>query len=302
MRGAPVPFVPEGIFTALVTCFHDDGALDLPTLRKTVAFQVAHGAHGVVPLGGTGEPLSLTVDEHKRVIDAVAEEAAGRLQVIVGALLASQADIIATARHAARAGADAVMLIPPYFVMLKPAHLKRHLMEVAAAVPLPLVLYHGPQRSGVRLDVDTLLDLVAAIPSLSAVKDTTGDVYFLSNLVRQAPASFSVLQGWDELVYPTLALGGRGAVLSLGCLVPRMILAIHRAFAAGDLARARELQYQLLPLCDVIYSEPNPAPLKKALAMVGRPAGPTRPPLYSVSTGTVERLERLLPAFAGFVE
>lgn len=292
-----MPFTAEGIFTALVTCFQDDGTLDVPALRKSVQFQIEQGVQGVVPLGGTGEPLSLTVDEHKQVIDAVTEEAGGRVDVVIGALLASQADVIATARHAERAGASAVMLIPPYFVMLKPSHLKRHLVDVAAAVSLPLVLYHGPQRSGVRLDVETLLDMVATVPRLRAVKDTSGDVYFLSNLVRQAPAAFSVLQGWDELVYPTLALGGRGAILSLGCLVPRMILDIHRAFTAGDLTRARELQSRLLPLCEVIYAEPNPAPLKKALAMVGRPAGPTRPPLYPVSTETVERLERLLPSF-----
>ena len=295
-------FTPEGIFTALVTCFGDDGALDLPAMRKSVHFQVEQGVQGVVPLGGTGEPLSLTVDEAKQVIDAVAEEANGRLQVVVGALFASQRDVIETARHARGAGAAAVMLIPPYFVMITPAHLKRHLMAVAERVDLPLVLYHGPQRSGVRLDVDTLLDLVAAIPSLVAVKDTTGDAYFLSRLVRQAPPRFAVLQGWDELVYPTLALGGRGAVLSLGCLVPRALKELYRAFREGDIEQARDLQYRLLPLAEVIYQEPNPVPLKKALELVGRPAGPTRPPLYPPSAETVARLTTILPEFASFLE
>ncbi len=294
-------FKAEGIFTAMVTHFQADGNLDVAGMRKSVAFQIEQGVHGVVPLGGTGEPLSLTVDEHKRVIDAVVEEADDRVQVVVGALLASQRDIVEAARHAKRAGASALMLIPPYFVMAKPHHIKRHFMDIAERVELPLVLYHGPQRSGVRLDLDALLALITDIPQFVAVKDTTGDAYFLSSLVRQAPAKFSVMQGWDELVFPTLALGGRGAILSLGCLVPRLFVEILTAFREGRLDHARALQYRALPLCSVIYGEPNPVPLKKALEMVGRPAGPTRPPLYPPSEETVASLRKLMPEFNAYL-
>ena len=293
-------FKAEGIFTAMVTPFTADGALDLAAARKAVAWQIEQNVHGVVPLGGTGEPLSLTVDESKRLIDAVVDEAGGRVQVVAGALCASQRDIIEVGRHAARAGATAAMLIPPYFVMAKPRHIVQHFADISAAVDLPLVLYHGPQRSGVRLELDAMLELLAAVPRFVAIKDTTGDAYYLSSLVRQASASVSVMQGWDELVHATLALGGRGAILSLGCLIPQLFLQMYAAFRAGRLDEARALQYDVLPLCAAIYGEPNPSPLKKALEMVGRPAGPTRPPLYAPSEATVATLARLLPEFRAF--
>jgi 4-hydroxy-tetrahydrodipicolinate synthase len=293
-------FRPDGIFTAMVTPFTADGALDLAAARKAVAWQVEQGVPGIVPLGGTGEPLSLDVDEQKRLIDAVVEEAGNRTQVVVGALCASPRDIVEVGRHAARAGAAAVMLIPPYFVMATPRHVLRHFADVAARVDLPLVLYHGPQRSGVRLPIDTVLELIATVPRFVAVKDTTGDAYFLASLVRQAPRDFAVLSGWDELVFPTLALGGRGAVLSLGCLIPKLFARIYDAFHAGRFDEARALQYDVLPLCAAIYAEPNPSPLKKALELVGRPAGPTRPPLYAPSDATVATLESLLPAFRAY--
>ena len=285
---------PDGIFTALVTPFQPDGALDLAALRKSVAFQVEHGVRGVVPLGGTGEPLSLTVDEHRAVIDTVIVEAGDRLQVIAGALLPRTPDIVEVGRHARRAGAAAVMVIPPYFVMATAPHVRRHVEEIANRVDMPLVLYHGPQRSGIRLAIDALLELAEAVPHLVAVKDTTGDAVFLANFVRQAPPRVALLQGWDELVYPTLALGGRGAIISLGCLVPRLFVEMHAAFREGRIDRARELQVGVLALCQVIYSEPNPVPLKKALELVGRPAGPTRPPLYPASDATVTTLRRVL--------
>jgi 4-hydroxy-tetrahydrodipicolinate synthase len=290
-------FRAEGIFTAMVTPFTADGALDLAAARKSVAWQIEQGVQGIVPLGGTGEPLSLGVDEQKRLLDAVIEEAGDRIPVVAGALCASQRDIVEIGRHAARAGAAAVMLIPPYFVMAKPRHILLHFADVAARVDLPLVLYHGPQRSGVRLELETMLELIVTVPRFVAVKDTTGDAYYLSSLVRQAPAAFSVLQGWDELVYPTLALGGRGAILSLGCLIPKLFLELYAAFRAGRIDEARALQYEVLPLCGAIYSEPNPSPLKRALEICGRPAGPTRPPLYAPSEATVATLQTLLPSF-----
>ncbi len=285
----------EGVITALVTAFDQDGGLDLPALRASVRFQVDSGAAGLCPLGGTGEPLSMTVDEHKAVIDAVVDEAAGRVPVVVGTLLGSQDDIIACGRHARAAGAAAVMVIPPYFIIAKPAHIRRHFETIADAVDLPMVLFHGPSRSGVRLDADTILDLVTAIPRFVAIKETSGDLVVAAELLRGAPAGFRVLQGFDELVLPTLSLGGHGAVLSLGCLVPALFRRLADAFAAGDLATAREIQLAILPLCRAIYGEPNPGPLKHALALAGRSAGPTRRPIYPSSAATCDALARLVP-------
>jgi 4-hydroxy-tetrahydrodipicolinate synthase len=285
----------EGVITAMVTSFQADGTLDLDGMRDSARFQIDNGAAGLCPLGGTGEPLALTVTEHKQVIDSVTSEAAGRVPVVVGTLLGRQGDIIECGRHARAAGADAIMVIPPYFVVAKPAHIRRHFEAIAEKVDLPMVLFHGPSRSGVRLETDFILELVEAIPQFVAIKETSGDLTLSAELLRSARKDFRVLQGFDELVLPTFAIGGHGAVLSLGCLLPNLFRRLHDSYAAGDLAAAQKLQLEILPLCRVIYSEPNPGPLKLALQMAGRPAGATRPPIYAVSAATREALERLVP-------
>jgi 4-hydroxy-tetrahydrodipicolinate synthase len=285
-----------GVITAMVTSFKEDGALDLKAMRESVRYQIANGAAGLCPLGGTGEPLSMTVDEHKQVIDAVCAEAAGRVPVVIGTLLGNQDDIIACAKHARAAGADAIMVIPPYFINAKPSHIRRHFETIAEKTEMPMVLFHGPSRSGVRLDAAGLLELIDAIPQLVAIKETSGDLTIAGELLRSARAGLKVLQGFDELVLPTFALGGHGAVLSLGCLMPKSLRRLHDAFVAGDLKTAQRIQLDLLPLCPVIYGEPNPGPLKLALKAAGRSAGPTRRPIYEPSAATREALERLLSA------
>ena len=290
MRG----FRADGIHTALVTAFDEDGGLDAEALAESVRFQIAAGVQGVCALGGTGEPLALTSDEARRAIDTVIGAADGRIAVVVGCLAASQADIIAAGRHAKAAGADAVMVLPPYFVVATPRHIAGHLGEVAAAVDLPLVLFNSPSRAGIGLEVDFVLELIDFLPNLVAIKDASGDMVAATELARRAPDGFSVLQGLDELILPTLAVGGRGAMVSGSCLTPRLHVALAAAFRAGDLARARALQQALMPLCQALYREPNPAPLKRALAMAGRGAGPTRPPLGDIQEETVERLRAAL--------
>ncbi len=287
-------FEAEGIFTALVTSFARDGALDLDSIRESVRFQVAAGVRGVCALGGTGEPLAQTIDEQKQVIECVVAEADGGIGVIVGCLNASQPDIIEIGKHAKAAGADAIMVLPPYFVMATPHHVKRHLIDVAAAVDLPMILFNTPRRAGVDLEVAFILELLDAIPHLVAIKEASGDMHAVTQLAHLAPGRFSVLQGFDELILPTLAVGGRGAIISGACLAPRLFVELCNAFRAGDVAHARALQHAIMPLCRAIYAEPNPAPLKQALAMVGRSAGPTRPPLYDIQDETTAALRTAL--------
>jgi len=286
----------DGVMTAMVTCFRKDGSLDLPALRESVRYQIANGAAGLCPLGGTGEPLSMSVPEHKQVIDTVVNEAAGRVAVVVGTLLGSQADIIECGRHARAAGADAVMLIPPYFVVAKPPHIRQHFESIAEKVDMPMVLFHGPSRSGVRLDAESILELLEAVPGFVAIKETSGDLTIVAELLRSAPNGFRVLQGFDEYLLPTLALGGHGAVLSLGCLIPNLLRCLHTTFVAGRIEEAQRIQSEIMPLCKAVYGEPNPGPLKFALEIAGRSAGPTRPPIYSPSSETANTLRRLLPA------
>lgn len=287
-------YKPHGIFTAMVSCFAEDGAPDLAAMRASVRHQLASGVHGLCPLGGTGEPLSQTLDERKRLIDAVAEENAGRAQLLVGCCTASQDDIVATGRHAKAAGADAIMVIAPYFTQPKPRHILHHFSDIAEKTDMPLVVFNGPGRAGLKLETAFLLELVETIPTLVGIKEACGDIVLASELVRQAPPRFAILQGYDEMILPTLAVGGVGAVVSLGCLVPELLVGLWDAWHAGDRVHALALQQALLPIGSAVYREPNPSPLKRALAMVGRPAGPTRPPLYPPSPETEVLLRAML--------
>ena len=245
-------------------------------------------------LGGTGEPLSLSTDESRQVIDTVATAAQGELKIIVGCLGSSQADIITLGRHACSVGAEAAMILPPYFVVPTPSHITRHFAEIAERVDLPLVLFNSPARAGTTLGVEHILSLIDAIPSVVGIKDAGADMIAATELIRPAPAHFALLQGLDELILPTLAMGGTGVIVSGACLVPRLVVELSAAFHAGELERARELQFALMPLCEAIYREPNPGALKVALAMAGRDAGPTRAPIGPIEADTRTMVERVV--------
>ena len=285
----------KGIHTALVTPFDADLAFDEAAMRRSVRFQLEAGAAGLCALGGTGEPLSLALEEHFRVVDAVVEEAAGRAPVTVGCLLGGQADAVAVARHAEAAGADGVMVAPPGFYGVRPFDIERHFAAVAETCALPIMIFHTPGRSGVRLDADALLALIHAVPAIRSIKEASGDMTLAGEVMRGAPEGFAFMQGLDELLLPSLALGAAGGVVSLGELLPRSLRALFDCAKAGDLERARRIQLDLLPLCRRIYSEPNPGPLKFALEVADRPAGPCRPPIYGPRDATRKALRELLP-------
>lgn len=284
-----------GIHTALVTPFDADLAFDEAAMRSSVRRQIESGAAGLCPLGGTGEPLSLSLAEHFRVIDTVVGEAAGRVPVTVGCLLGAQADIVAVARHAKTAGADAVMLVPPYFFSVRPFDIERHFAAIAEACELPVILFHTPGRSGVRMSADDLLALIHGIPSIRGIKDASADMVLAGEVMDGAPEGFSFMQGLDELLLPSLAMGAAGGIVSLGELFPRSLRALFEHAGAGELEPARRIQSGLLPLCRWIYSEPNPGPLKFALELAGHPAGACRPPIYGPRDATGHALRELLP-------
>ena len=285
----------KGIHTALVTPFGPDMALDKSALKKSVRHQLEAGAAGLCALGGTGEPVSMTLDEHRDVIDTVVAEAAGRVPVTVGCLLGGQTEIIAIARHAETAGADHVMITPPYFYSARFFDIKNHLLTVADGCDLPIVFFHSPGRSGMRLTADELLELFHAVPSITGIKEASGDVILAGELLRGAPEGFHFLQGLDELLLPTLAMGGLGGIVSLGELLPRTLGSLYRNTVEGNLGEASRIQLEILPLCRWIYLEPNPGPLKFALQLAGRSAGPSRRPIYGPRDATRKALQELVP-------
>lgn len=296
LKSHVAPCTVQGVVSALVTPFDQDGAVDTTALAANLRHQMAAGVSRFGPLGGTGEPISMTAAERFRVVDTVMAEIGGRAQIIVGCLLPSQAEIIELGRHARRAGADAIMVIPPYFVGAQPHNVARHFADIAAAVDLPMILFNGPTRCGTALSADFVVELARTIPHLVAIKEATGDLHVASRIVREAPSHFAVLQGYDELILPTLAIGGVGSFVSLACLIPAALARLQAAFDAGDLATARRLQLDILPVAAAIYAESNPGPLKYAMNLCGLAGGITRKPLYPIKDETADRIKALLPA------
>ena len=284
-----------GIHTALVTPFTADLDFDAPSMRQQVRHRLEAGCAGVCVLGGTGEPLSMSLDEHCRVIDSVVAETAGRAPVTVGCLLGGQADVVAVARHAETAGADWIMLVPPYFYSVQPHDIERAISAIAEICDLPILLFHTPGRSGVRLDADQLLGLIHRIPAIRAIKDASGDVTLAGMVMNDAPDGFAFMQGLDELLLPTLVMGAAGGIVSIGELLPRTLNALFEQAQSSSIGSARSLQRQLLPLCTWLYAEPNPGPLKFALELAGRSAGPCRAPINRPRDATRDAIRTLLP-------
>jgi 4-hydroxy-tetrahydrodipicolinate synthase len=282
----------EGIFTALVTPFQG-GGVDEPALRELVERQVAAGVDGVVPCGSTGESATLAPQEHCRVIEVVVEAARGRVQVVAGTGSNNTREAIELTKHAKRAGADGALLISPYYNKPTQDGIVAHYAAVARETAFPLLVYNIPGRTASNIAPPTMARL-ADLEHVVGVKEASGDLVQISQVIARCPAEFSVLSGDDALALPLLALGARGAISTLSNLAPAEMAELVRAGRRGDLPRARELHYRLLPLMDALFCETNPIPVKAALALLGLVADEIRLPLTPVTPPNRERLRAVL--------
>ncbi len=258
----------EGVFTALVTPFTKDGKLDEQALRRLVDFQIEEGIDGLVPVGTTGESPTLSAEETEAVIRITVEQARRRVPVIAGAGSNSTDKAIHLAAAAKKLGADATLQVAPYYNKPTAEGFLRHFTAIADAVDLPMVIYNIPGRTGKNIENSTMLKL-AGHPRIVAVKEASGDINQMMNLIAQKPASFSVLSGDDNLAFPLIALGGRGVISVASNLVPGRMKEFVGAALKGQWDKGRELHYRLLPLFKAIFLETNPIPIKAALAMKG---------------------------------
>jgi 4-hydroxy-tetrahydrodipicolinate synthase len=286
---------PTGIVASLVTHFTPQGSLDRQAIVTTVDFLARQGIHAVCICGGTGEALSLTDEEHATAVEAAVEGAARRCRVVAGALYIDPARIAKAGRAAARAGADAVMIIPPYFVRPSADDIYEHVARLGDAVELPLIVFNTPSRAGLDLDAGLLIRIARQVPRVVGFKEASGNIAKFARVVREAPQDFCMLQGLDDLVLPSLAIGGAGALITLGAVIPRLFVNLYDAVRRGDLAAARALQLAVVPIADTVYQTPNPSGTKRLLELLGRPGGPVRPPLRPTRAGEDEHLARLLP-------
>jgi 4-hydroxy-tetrahydrodipicolinate synthase len=289
----------RGVFTALVTPFRN-GVVDEAALVKHVEEQIAAGVDGVVPCGSTGEAATLSHEEHKRVVELVVRTVARRVRVIAGTGSNATAEAIELTAHAKRAGADGALLISPYYNKPTQDGVVAHYAAVANATQLPLVAYNIPGRTGSNLLPDTIARL-AEIEHVVGVKESSGDLHQISQVIARVPSDFAVLAGDDWATLPQLAIGGAGVISTCSNLVPRELCALVHAFQRGDLPRARELHYRLLPLCDALFSETNPIPIKAALALRGKLEEELRLPLLKMTAPNKKRLELAMKEFGGLL-
>jgi 4-hydroxy-tetrahydrodipicolinate synthase len=282
----------SGSITALVTPFKG-GSVDWGALRRLVEFQIANGCDGLVPCGTTGESATLTHEEHVRVIETVIEAASNRVPVIAGTGSNSTAETVMLTAHAARAGAAAALLITPYYNRPTQNGLYEHYRRVAEETDLPLILYNVPGRTGVNMLPETVARL-SEIGSIVGIKEATGDLRQVSDIIEAARGGFIVLSGDDFTTLPLLALGGRGVISVTANVAPKETSDMVRLYLSGDSAGALEAHFRLAPLNRAMFIETNPMPVKTALAMMGMVEEEFRLPLVRMTEQNRAKLQDAL--------
>ena len=283
-----------GLSVALVTPFAG-GGVDEKRLRDNIDFQADARTAGLVPCGTTGESPTLSHAEHERVIAVVCEQSAGRCKVVAGTGSNSTAEAIRLTKSAQQSGADAALMVGPYYNKPTQEGFYRHFAAVADACDLPIVLYNIPGRTGKNIEPDTLCRL-GEVTTIVAVKESTGDLDQASAIC--AGSDLTVLSGDDSLTLPILSVGGSGAVSVAGNLVPADVTAMIDAFRGGDPAGALERHAKLFPLCrELLGLSSNPIPLKAALKRLGRDTGEVRLPLVELDDALTPKLEAALGAY-----
>jgi 4-hydroxy-tetrahydrodipicolinate synthase len=285
----------QGTYTALVTPFRD-GHIDEAAFRALIAEQVEAGMDGVVPCGSTGESATLDHDEHDRIIKIAIEEARGRIKVIAGTGSNNTSEACRLTRAAADAGADAVLLISPYYNKPTQHGHVDHFKAVAAAAPdLPQILYNIPGRTGMNMAPETIARL-AEVKNIVGIKEASGSIDQWLSIMRLCGPDFCVLAGDDGATLPVMALGGHGVISVVTNLIPVRFKAMVDAAAAGDFTTARRIQMEVLPLLQTLFLEVNPLGVKAALAMMGKIQDELRLPLTPLSAAPREKLAAALRA------
>ncbi|MEO8521935.1 MAG: 4-hydroxy-tetrahydrodipicolinate synthase [Acidobacteriota bacterium] len=282
-----------GCGTALVTPFTAGGGLDETGVRRLARRQIDAGIHFLVPCGTTGETPTLSAAERRRVVEIVVDEARGQVPVLAGAGGYDTREVSEAAAEMARAGADGILSVAPYYNKPTQEGLFQHYQAIARAVPLPIILYNVPSRTGCNIEVATVVRL-AAIPNIVGVKEASGNVTQMCELRHALPEAFLVLSGDDALTLPVMSIGGRGIVSVASNEIPAEMARMVELAEAGDFAGARALHHRLLPLMQVNFVESSPIPVKAAMAMMGLLDEVYRLPMVPPAAASRERIGRVL--------
>jgi len=284
-----------GVGTALVTPFTRGGELDEAAVRRLGRRQIDAGIHFLVPCGTTGENPTLSLAERLRIVEILVDEAAGKVPVLAGAGGYNTKEVIHLAHEMAKAGAQGLLSVTPYYNKPTPDGLFEHYRAIAESTPLPVIVYNVPGRTGVNVDVPTLVRM-AAIPNIVGVKEASGNVTQMCEICRAVPADFLVLSGDDALTLPLMAIGGRGIVSVASNAVPSEMSRLVELAEANDFPAARKLHRQLFPFLQVNFIESNPIPIKSAMASLGLLEEVYRLPMVPPSAASKERIAAVLQA------
>ncbi len=283
-----------GLTVAMITPFRN-GEVDYDALRRLVDWHVEQGTNAVAPVGTTGESPTLSHEEHERVIGTVVEQAAGRIKVVAGTGSNSTEEALRLTRFAAKAGADAALMVAPYYNKPTQEGLYLHYRRVAEEVDIPIVVYNIPGRTGRNIEPETFVRL-AELPSVVGVKEASGSLDQASEIITRT--DLTVLSGDDSLTLPLLAVGGRGVVSVAGNIVPRDLMAMIKAYEEGRVADAALMHARLFPLSKALLSlATNPIPVKTAMKLLGRDSGELRLPMCPMSEAAEQKLADTLKAY-----
>lgn len=272
----------KGCGTALVTPFNHDGSLDEGALKALIDWQIDEGIHFLVPCGSTGEAATMTVEEHKRVVQITVEQAKGRVPVVAGAASNDTAKAVALSKAMKELGATHLLHASPMYNKPPQRGIVAHFKAIAEATDLPVVVYNVPGRTGSNIEAKTTIEL-AGLKNIHAVKEASGNLNQIGDIIRGRPKGFVVLSGDDELAFPVMALGGEGIISVVSNAVPRQMSQLCDLLAKGDLEAARALHMKLVPWFRAAFIESNPLPVKAAMTMMGKMKNVLRLPLVPMN-------------------
>ena len=290
----------EGSIVALVTPFNEDGSVNFDELGRLIDFQIENGTDGILTLGTTGESATMTDEEDDAVCAFVVERVAGRVPVIAGSGSNSTATQLAKSLSYQRLGADAVLIITPYYNKSNEEGIYRHFATVADAVEVPCILYNIPGRTGCSISVRNM-ERLAQHPNIMAVKEASGNMAYAADIAHLLGPDFKMFSGNDDMVVPLMSLGGSGVISVWANVQPALVSEMAHAYLDGNVERAREIQVAGIPLVRALFSEVNPIPVKEALAQMGMIGANYRLPLYPMAEGTRAKLVEAMKG-AGLVD
>ena len=282
----------EGAFVAIVTPFKE-GRVDETALWDLIEYQIAGGVSGIVPCGTTGESATLSHEEHDQVIAIAVEACKGKVPVLAGTGSNSTREAVELTQHAQKAGADGSLQITPYYNKPSQEGLYGHFKSVAAETDLPIILYNVPSRTSINMLPNTVARL-SEIKNVVGIKEASGSLQAISEIIDLCADEFSVLSGDDALLWPILAVGGKGVISVTANILPGKVADLCKTAATGDIDRARALHYELRDINDILFIDTNPVPVKSAVHFMGKIEGEVRPPLAPLSDSHRESLRAVL--------